>query len=59
MAIREVGQLTPKKGDLAGVDQISFSVQAGKISGFLGLNKAGKRKEMLEHLSGSSIWPKV
>ena len=42
MDIIEVDQLTKKYGDLAAVDQISFSVHEGEIFGFLGPNGAGK-----------------
>src|SRR4030042_2661736 len=42
MDIIEVDRLTKKYGDLAAVDQISFSVHEGEIFGFLGPNGAGK-----------------
>jgi ABC-2 type transport system ATP-binding protein len=42
MSIIEVKNLTKKFGDLTAVDNISFTVEAGKIFAFLGPNGAGK-----------------
>lgn len=42
MEIVEVDNLTKKYGNLAAVDQLSFSVHEGEIFGFLGPNGAGK-----------------
>jgi ABC-2 type transport system ATP-binding protein len=42
MDIIEVDRLTKRYGDLAAVNQISFSVHEGEIFGFLGPNGAGK-----------------
>jgi ABC-2 type transport system ATP-binding protein len=42
MNIIEVDRLGKRYGDLAAVDDISFSVQEGEIFGFLGPNGAGK-----------------
>lgn len=42
MDILEVKNLTKKYGDYLAVDNISFSVQKGRVTGFLGPNGAGK-----------------
>lgn len=42
MNIIEVNNLTKRYGELTAVDHISFSVEAGTMLGFLGINGAGK-----------------
>ncbi len=42
MDIIQVDRLTKRYGDLTAVDQISFTVEAGSMLGFLGINGAGK-----------------
>jgi ABC-2 type transport system ATP-binding protein len=42
----EVAQLTKRYGDLAAVDDVSFTAPAGQILGFLGPNGAGKTTTM-------------
>jgi ABC-2 type transport system ATP-binding protein len=42
MAIIEVKNLTKKFGDFTAVNDVSFSVESGKIFAFLGPNGAGK-----------------
>lgn len=42
MPILQVERLTKKFGDIVAVDDLSFSVEAGEIFGFLGGNGAGK-----------------
>jgi ABC-2 type transport system ATP-binding protein len=42
MSIVEVNQLTKRFGDLAAVENLSFSVREGEVFGFLGPNGAGK-----------------
>ncbi|MDT0190626.1 ABC transporter ATP-binding protein [Rothia terrae] len=57
----EVSQLTRQYGDKTAVDNISFTVPNGKVTGFLGPNGAGKSTTMrmlmgLEHpTSGSAL----
>lgn len=57
----EVSQLTRQYGDKTAVDNISFTVPDGKVTGFLGPNGAGKSTTMrmlmgLEHpTSGSAL----
>ncbi|OPZ79412.1 MAG: putative ABC transporter ATP-binding protein YbhF [Actinobacteria bacterium ADurb.Bin444] len=42
----EVQELTKKFGDHAAVDDITFTVQPGIVTGFLGPNGAGKSTTM-------------
>src|SRR6185295_11530740 len=42
----EVAKLTKRYGDLAAVDDVSFTAPAGHILGFLGPNGAGKTTTM-------------
>src|SRR5690242_7137215 len=42
----EVAKLTKRYGDLAAVDDVSFTAAAGQILGFLGPNGAGKTTTM-------------
>lgn len=38
----EIGGLTKRFGSTLAVDQLSFSVEPGRVTGFLGPNGAGK-----------------
>jgi ABC-2 type transport system ATP-binding protein len=38
----EVHQLSKRYGDKLAVDDLTFTVQAGRVTGFLGPNGAGK-----------------
>ena len=42
----EVRGLTKRYGDVLAVDDLSFDVQPGKVTGFLGPNGAGKSTTM-------------
>ena len=42
----EAQSLTKRYGDTVAVDDLSFSVEPGKITGFLGPNGAGKTTTM-------------
>lgn len=42
MSVIEIRNLTKRFGDLTAVDDLTFDVQAGKVTGFLGPNGAGK-----------------
>jgi ABC-2 type transport system ATP-binding protein len=42
VAVIEVRSLTKRFGDVAAVDDVSFDVEPGKVTGFLGPNGAGK-----------------
>jgi ABC-2 type transport system ATP-binding protein len=56
----EARGLTKRFGDKLAVDQLSFIVEPGRITGFLGPNGAGKTTTMrlilgLDHLTGGSV----
>jgi ABC-2 type transport system ATP-binding protein len=56
----EARGLTKRFGDKLAVDQLSFTVEPGRITGFLGPNGAGKTTTMrlilgLDHPSGGSV----
>ncbi len=42
----EVHELTKRFGDKVAVDDLSFNVEAGRVTGFLGPNGAGKSTTM-------------
>ena len=42
MAVIEVRQLTKRFGAVTAVDRLSFQVEEGTVTGFLGANGAGK-----------------
>lgn len=46
MSVIEVQQLTKRYGDVVAVDDLSFTVEPGSITGFLGNNGAGKSTTM-------------
>jgi len=45
-AMIQATQLTKRYGDTVAVDEVSFSVQPGRVTGFLGPNGAGKSTTM-------------
>src|SRR5262250_121209 len=56
----EARSLTKRYGDTVAVDDLSFAVEPGKITGFLGPNGAGKTTAMrlilgLDHPTGGSV----
>src|SRR5262249_21352273 len=56
----EARGLTKRYGDKLAVDQLSFAVEPGRITGFLGPNGAGKTTTMrlilgLDHPTGGSV----
>jgi ABC-type multidrug transport system ATPase subunit len=51
----EVRNLTKRYGKTIAVDDLSFSVQAGHVTGFLGPNEAGKTTTMRALLG--LVWP--
>ncbi|HEV3290422.1 MAG TPA: ATP-binding cassette domain-containing protein [Streptosporangiaceae bacterium] len=56
----EAQGLTKRYGDTTAVDQLSFAVEPGRITGFLGPNGAGKTTTMrlilgLDHPTGGSV----
>ena len=56
----EARGLTKRFGDKLAVDQLSFGVESGRITGFLGPNGAGKTTTMrlilgLDHPTGGSV----
>src|SRR2546429_3840630 len=56
----EARGLTKRFGDKLAVDQLSFTVEPGRITGFLGPNGAGKTTTMrlilgLDHPTGGSV----
>jgi ABC-2 type transport system ATP-binding protein len=50
----KIVNVSKKFGDIAALDSVSFQVSAGKITGFLGANGAGKTT-MLEIMSGCMV----
>src|SRR5437763_16935941 len=56
----EARGLTKRFGDKLAVDQLSFTIEPGRITGFLGPNGAGKTTTMrlilgLDHPTGGSV----
>jgi len=50
----EVQQLTKRYGNTVAVDEVSFVVQPGRVTGFLGPNGAGKSTTTLRRRSSAS-----
>jgi ABC-2 type transport system ATP-binding protein len=53
----EAHQLTKRYGDKTAVEDLSFTVRPGIVTGFLGPNGAGKRRSGKQRIEGVGATP--